>query len=93
MFTGQQSTNHEIINQEQQPFQGGESLIYQAIYAQAGSLSKTVAETVMNAFDSNSSEIHITFELDSQFRISDNGTGFGQGLSKPERKQFILEKY
>lgn len=63
------------ITQETQQFTLHKNMIHHLIDSQAGSLSKGVAEAVMNSIDAGATEINVTMS-EKNMVIEDNGKGF-----------------
>lgn len=73
-------------NSERRSFAIHSAIIKTLINEQAGSLTKAVAELVMNAVDAGASELSITVCENGEFTIRDNGRGF---TSRDEIEQFF----
>lgn len=71
--------------QEQRKFTVHPAVIYQVIFAQAGTLSKAVTECAMNSVDAGATELSITIDSE-HIQIADNGKGF---QSKSEIEQWF----
>lgn len=63
------------IKEEKQQFSLHKNMIFHLIDSQAGSLSKAVAEAVMNSIDAHATSIDITLD-ETSLVIKDNGKGF-----------------
>lgn len=68
---------NQPISQTRQ-FKMHAAMIYSVIHAQAGSLSKAVAELVCNSVDANAARVDITLDSES-YEIRDDGRGFTSG--------------
>lgn len=63
------------VKEEKQQFSLHKNMIYHLIDSQAGSLSKAIAENVMNSIDAHATEVEITLKEGTAV-IRDNGKGF-----------------